>query len=137
MKRRIVNISSEAGSISDAWRKSEYAYCMSKSALNMASRILQNYLENDNIKILAIHPGWFSSDMGTSAAPIIPDESAAKIVKLLGRSFDLKGTMYYDLDGNQMQREVVMANALNGRAKEQKFEWLLISIIWNVSDVLL
>ena len=101
--RQIVNISSEAGSISDAWRKSEYAYCMSKSALNMASRILQNYLENDNIKILAIHPGWFSSDMGTSAAPITPDESAAKVVKLLGRSFELKGPMYYDLDGNQMK----------------------------------
>ena len=101
--KRIVNISSEAGSISDAWRKNEYAYCMSKSALNMASRILQNYLEEGNIKILAVHPGWFSSDMGTSAAPITPDESAMKVGRLLDQSFELKGPMYYDLDGNQMK----------------------------------
>lgn len=100
--KRIVNISSEAGSIGDAWRTSEYAYCMSKAALNMASRILQNYVEADGIKVLAVHPGWFSSDMGTSEAPITPDEAAAKVVKLLTRPFELKGHMYYDLDGKEM-----------------------------------
>lgn len=35
----IVNISSEAGSISNqTWRESEYGYCMSKAALNMMSK---------------------------------------------------------------------------------------------------
>lgn len=101
-KKHIINISSEAGSISNAWRKSEYAYCMSKSALNMASRILQNDVEEDGIKVLAVHPGWFSSDMGTSAAPITPDQSAAKVVSLISKTFDLKGHMYFDLEGNEM-----------------------------------
>ena len=55
--KKIINISSEAGSIGDAWRKSEFGYCMSKSALNMASKILQNRFKEDNIKVLAIHPG--------------------------------------------------------------------------------
>src|SRR6266508_691380 len=40
-RKLIVNISSEAGSIADCKRSSEYAYCMSKSAMNMASKILQ------------------------------------------------------------------------------------------------
>ncbi|MBN2010508.1 SDR family NAD(P)-dependent oxidoreductase [candidate division KSB1 bacterium] len=98
--KRIVNISSEAGSIADAWRKSEYAYCMSKSALNMASRILQNYVEKDGIKVLAIQPGWFSSDMGTSRAPITPDQAAQKVVAVLQQPFELTGPMFYDNDGN-------------------------------------
>jgi NAD(P)-dependent dehydrogenase (short-subunit alcohol dehydrogenase family) len=101
-KKLIINISSEAGSIGDAWRTSEYAYCMSKSALNMASRILQNYVADEGIRVLAVHPGWFSSDMGTAAAPITPDQAAEKVTVLFERSFELKGPMYFDLHGNMM-----------------------------------
>ena len=36
-KKLIVNFSSEAGSIRACGRQSEYSYCMSKAALNMAS----------------------------------------------------------------------------------------------------
>jgi len=62
-KKLIVNFSSEAGSIGACGRSSEYSYCMSKAALNMASRILQNALKEEGIKVLALHPGWFRSDM--------------------------------------------------------------------------
>jgi NAD(P)-dependent dehydrogenase (short-subunit alcohol dehydrogenase family) len=31
----LANISSEAASLADSWRKKEYGYCMSKTALNM------------------------------------------------------------------------------------------------------
>lgn len=41
----IVNISSEAGSISTCQRSSWYAYCMSKAALNMQSAIIHNSLK--------------------------------------------------------------------------------------------
>ena len=63
-KKLIVNFSSEAGSIGTCGRQSEYSYCMSKAALNMASQILQNAVKAEGIKVLALHPGWFSSDMG-------------------------------------------------------------------------
>ena len=49
----------------------------------MASRILQNALKEENIKVLALHPGWFSSDMGGVDAPITPSEAAHEIVKLV------------------------------------------------------
>jgi NAD(P)-dependent dehydrogenase (short-subunit alcohol dehydrogenase family) len=101
-KKLIVNISSEAGSITNAWRKSEYAYCMSKAALNMASRILQNDLHKEGIKVLAVHPGWFSSDMGGQAAPITPALAAEQVVSLLLKSFDLKGPIYYGPGGETM-----------------------------------
>ncbi len=101
-KKLIVNISSEAGSIGNAWRKSEYAYCMSKTALNMASRILQNDLQQEGIKVLTIHPGWFSSDMGGKAAPIPPTAAAEQVVSLLLKSFDLKGPVFYGPAGEIM-----------------------------------
>ena len=37
----MINISSEAGSIGDCWRKGEYGYCMSKAAQNMACAIMK------------------------------------------------------------------------------------------------
>jgi NAD(P)-dependent dehydrogenase (short-subunit alcohol dehydrogenase family) len=101
-KRLLVNISSEAGSIRDAWRKSEYAYCMSKTALNMATRILQNGLKDEGIKVLALHPGWFRSDMGGKEAPITPDEAAAKVVEVILHPPDLNGPSFVDSDGKEM-----------------------------------
>jgi len=77
----IVNFSSEAGSIGNCRRKSEYGYCMSKAALNMASKVLHNRLADENIKVLAVHPQWFQSDMGGSSAPISPAEAAAYVKK--------------------------------------------------------
>ena len=56
-RKLIANISSEAGSIGDCKRTAEYAYCMSKSALNMGSKILQNAIKPRGLKVLAIQPG--------------------------------------------------------------------------------
>ncbi len=95
-QRLIVNISSEAGSIETCWRDKEYGYCMSKAALNMASKILQNRLERDGIKVLAIHPQWFTSDMGGSEAPISPEESAVDVVKTILRDWSLEDPIYID-----------------------------------------
>ncbi len=52
-QKLVVNISSEAGSLSDCWRENQFAYCMSKAALNMQSKILQNYLGPRGFKVLA------------------------------------------------------------------------------------
>lgn len=101
-KKLIVNISSEAGSIANAWRKSEFAYCMSKAALNMASQILQNDVKEDGIKVLAVHPGWFSSDMGGKEAPISPADAAKQVVELILKPHDLAAPIYYEPDGREM-----------------------------------
>jgi NAD(P)-dependent dehydrogenase (short-subunit alcohol dehydrogenase family) len=100
--RLIANISSEAGSIGRAWRKAEYSYCMSKAALNMASQLLQNALREEGIKVLAIHPGWFSSDMGGAEAPITPAEAAEPIVATLLHPPDLAGPVFVTSRGEAM-----------------------------------
>ena len=98
-QKLIINISSEAGSISDCKRPTEYAYCMSKSALNMASRIMQNYLKPRGIKILAIHPGWMRTDMGGPDADLHPDQAAEGIFKLATKPWQLDDEIYMDYLG--------------------------------------
>lgn len=96
-RKLIVNISSEAGSINtQTWRESEFGYCMSKAALNMMSKILQNRLKRDNIKILAIHPQWFSSDMGGSEAPITPETAANYISNSILKNWSIDEPIFID-----------------------------------------
>lgn len=102
-KKLIINVSSEAGSISNCWRDREYAYCMSKSALNMLSAILQNYSIPKGIKVLSIHPGWMRTDMGGPDADIAPEEAAKGIYELSMKQWDLNDkNIYMDYTGKLM-----------------------------------
>jgi NAD(P)-dependent dehydrogenase (short-subunit alcohol dehydrogenase family) len=102
-RRLILNVSSEAGSIADCWRKDEYFYCMSKAALNMQSAILRNYLEEHKVELLAVHPGWMRTDMGGANADIDPAESAAGIFRLAEqRRLGEKG-IYFDYRGQALR----------------------------------
>lgn len=99
-KKVLVNISSEAGSIGNCWRKAEYDYCMSKAALNMESVILQNYVKKDGIKVLSLHPGWMRTDMGGEDADISPLEAAKGIDKIIEEyKSDMNSSIYMDYNG--------------------------------------
>jgi NAD(P)-dependent dehydrogenase (short-subunit alcohol dehydrogenase family) len=99
----IVNITSESGSIGDAKREKEFGYCMSKAALNMQSKLLQNYMIPKKIKVLAIHPGWMRTDMGGQNAHMAADEAAQSIARLIDeRSKDYEGEIFMDYTGKLM-----------------------------------
>jgi NAD(P)-dependent dehydrogenase (short-subunit alcohol dehydrogenase family) len=100
-RKLIVNISSEAGSIGDCRRTAEYAYCMSKSALNMGSKLLQNHLQPEGIKVLALHPGWFNSS-GAGPAPISAEEAAVKVLQTILKPHGVNEPMYLNPDGNPL-----------------------------------
>jgi len=100
-RKLIVNISSEAGSIGDCRRTAEYAYCMSKSALNMGSKLLQNHLQPEGIKVLALHPGWFNSS-GEGPAPISADEASVKVLQTILKPHSVSEPMYVNPDGNEL-----------------------------------
>jgi len=102
-RKIIVNVSSEAGSISNCWRTSEFAYTMSKAALNMQSKILQNYLGARGYKILAIHPGWMRTEMGGPDADIDPAEAAEGIFALVNRPWRVDDDIYLDYRGQPMR----------------------------------
>jgi len=100
-RKLVVNVSSEAGSIGDCRRKTEYAYCMSKSALNMGTKLLQNHLEPEGIKLLALHPGWFNSS-GKGPAPISAEEASVKVLATILKAHTLDGPLYVDPDGKPL-----------------------------------
>ena len=95
-RKLIINISSEAGSIGNCNRIGGFSYCMSKAALNMGSKILQNYLGPRGFKVLAIHPGWMRTDMGGSRADLDPDESAKGIFQLACKPWRPEDNIYID-----------------------------------------
>jgi NAD(P)-dependent dehydrogenase (short-subunit alcohol dehydrogenase family) len=97
--KKIVNISSEAGSIGANWRDYGYAYCMSKTAFNMLSQILQFELKPKGIKVLIFHPGWMRTDMGGQTAHIAPEEAADGIFRLTMKPWALDDPMYMDYTG--------------------------------------
>ncbi len=80
---RVVNISSQMGSITNKASGGYYAYCTSKAALNMISRAMGHDLRPYGIVALALDPGWVQTDMGGSGAPLTPEESAAGILRVL------------------------------------------------------
>jgi NAD(P)-dependent dehydrogenase (short-subunit alcohol dehydrogenase family) len=60
---RVVNVSSEAGSISELTGGTP-AYSVSKAALNALTRLLAGELRRDRILVNAVCPGWTATDMG-------------------------------------------------------------------------
>jgi NAD(P)-dependent dehydrogenase (short-subunit alcohol dehydrogenase family) len=97
---KIVNVSSETGSISTCWREKEFDYCMSKAALNMASKLLSNYLRKDNVTVLAVHPGWMRTDMGGSNAHLDPYETACQLVALFDGINNPEHPVFIDNNGD-------------------------------------
>ncbi|NRF95655.1 SDR family oxidoreductase [Paenibacillus frigoriresistens] len=80
--RAVINISSEAGSLSNAYG-GDYPYAISKTAINMFSKQLKKYVKDRGIRVYAIHPGWIKTDMGGEKAPGDPAESAGSIIDVL------------------------------------------------------
>ena len=84
--KKLVNISSEAGSMEQSRRtnrKLRYGYCMSKAALNVQTVILANHAAEHGIESYLFDPGWMRSFMhGTKnlRATQEPGETAEKIL---------------------------------------------------------
>jgi NAD(P)-dependent dehydrogenase (short-subunit alcohol dehydrogenase family) len=77
--KRLCFVSSEAGSIGRSTRTNSYGYCMSKAALNMATRIMHNHLRPEGYTFRVYHPGWIRSYMSGSKsteADMEPEEAA-------------------------------------------------------------
>lgn len=85
----ILNISSEAGSIHHAYG-GDYPYSLSKCALNLFSQQLKRTLQQEDIYVWSIHPGWMHTDMGGSLAPLSPEESAKSIIKIMERKVPIE-----------------------------------------------
>lgn len=80
---RIINISSEMGSIAQRTYGGSYAYCASKAALNMSTRGLAADLGRQGIVCVALDPGWVKTDMGGRNAPLAREESVYGLLRVI------------------------------------------------------
>lgn len=94
-------ISSRAGSFTEG-RDSDgdYAYCLSKAALNRAVAKLADDLP---FRVLALHPGWLRTDMGGDEAPEDPDEAATRILSLMTDAKGPKSGSFTDSRGKPIK----------------------------------
>ncbi|MBA2939422.1 SDR family oxidoreductase [Paenibacillus sp. CGMCC 1.16610] len=92
--RAILNISSEAGSMSNAYG-GDFPYAISKTAINMFSKQLKRYVKNRGIRVYAIHPGWIKTDMGGEKAPGDPVESANGIIDILEMKKEIDSESFF------------------------------------------
>lgn len=78
-EKRLCFFSSEAGCVSLAHRKAEFQYCVSKTTLNMAIRLMFNRLNKEGFIFRVYHPGWVRSYMNgykLMEAKLEPEETA-------------------------------------------------------------
>ena len=81
---RVINVSTQVGSMQWKVGGGSYGYASSKAALNMVTRCLAADLREMNIMVITLHPGWVQTDMGGEEAPLTPQESVAQIINLVG-----------------------------------------------------
>jgi len=80
---RVINISSELGSLADTTGFHTPSYAVSKAALNMVTRLLAAELGAQNIGVVSLHPGWVRTDMGGVSAPLGASESVAGMLRVI------------------------------------------------------
>jgi NAD(P)-dependent dehydrogenase (short-subunit alcohol dehydrogenase family) len=100
--KRIINISSEAGSLAARVRRGQrtrYAYCGSKAALNIQSILLQNHVAEYGIRLTLIEPGWLRTFLASkekcTIAPCEPEESSERLAEFVSRP--APDYLFYDL----------------------------------------
>jgi len=98
---RVVNISSEAGSLARARSGRGYSYQGSKAALNMYTRALAFDRNMRGILVIAMHPGWARTDMGGSMAPLSAAESAQGILQVVDGLTEADTGKFYTYDGRE------------------------------------
>ena len=80
---RLVNVSSGVASMGGKDNGMFYAYCVSKTALNMLSLTESFDLKGDHVCVVALDPGWVRTDLGGPNAHLAPEESAHPCADLI------------------------------------------------------
>lgn len=98
----IINITSEAGSISKCYRTNLIDYGMAKAALNMATMNLVNtFKDDDKLNIFCVHPGWIRTDGKPDNQAPLSSYEAAEILRLMfeEKREDLTGPRFITNEG--------------------------------------
>lgn len=101
-EKKIIHITSLMGSIDDNKSGGDYAYRVSKAALNMMNRSLAHELREQRICSVVMHPGWVKTDMGGPEAPISVDESVRGMMTVISKLKPSDSGSFFNYQGNHM-----------------------------------
>ncbi len=99
----VIMMSSSVGSIAENGMGRLLAYRCSKIALNMAMKNLSLEFKDQNIFIMAMHPGWVKTDMGGSNAKITTEECCSNMVKTMEGFTDADHGVFKRYDNTTVQ----------------------------------
>lgn len=100
----VINISSEAGSITRCYRTNLIDYGMAKAALNMGTMNIVNTLKGDpQINVFCVHPGWIRTNgQPDNPAPLSSYEAAGILQSLFeAKREDREGPRFITNTGEQ------------------------------------
>lgn len=96
---RLINLSSDAGSITRRERGCDYSYPASKAALNMMTRCLSGDFRGDGVTVVSMHPGWIQTEMGGPYARLTLDDAIPDMMRVIdGLTLEHTG-QFFNWDG--------------------------------------
>lgn len=95
-------VSSRVGSIDDNSSSNNYAYRVSKCAVNMVGKCLSIDLAEDGVSVALLHPGYVRTEMTGGSGLIEADEAARGLIQQMDR-LNLSNTgMFVHTSGEQL-----------------------------------
>jgi len=103
---KVINISSILGSIActTEFHPEFYvpSYSISKTALNMVTRLLSIELSKKGVIVVSFHPGWVKTEMGGAQATETPQESVSGMLNVLDRISLAESGKFFNYKGEEL-----------------------------------
>ena len=100
---RIVNLSSDLGSLAATTAFRTPSYAVSKAALNMVTRLLAAELKTPPVTVVSVNPGWVRTAMGGERAPLPVRDSVAAMLELIAGLEPRDGGRFVDYRGAALE----------------------------------
>ena len=96
---RLLNMSSDAGSIAGRDQGCDFSYPGSKAALNMMTRCLAGDFRGAGVVVVSMHPGFLRTDMGGPNAHMDVDETIPTLVRVIDGLTMADSGQFFNWDG--------------------------------------
>lgn len=102
VRPRVLNISSQLGSIAKADGFYTPTYRISKAGLNMAGVMMAHALNPLGVGVITASPGWVKTDMGGDGAPLSVEESVTSLLRLVDELPGIPAGAFLDRTGEPL-----------------------------------
>jgi NAD(P)-dependent dehydrogenase (short-subunit alcohol dehydrogenase family) len=96
---RLINVSSDAGSIANRARGCDFTYPASKAALNMMTRCLAGELRPAGVIVVSMHPGFIRTDMGGPNAHMTLEDTMPSFIRVVDQLTMADSGTFLNWDG--------------------------------------